>query len=170
MKTFSDTAQNDMERTMNTLTMMMMIVVILMLCFPYGNFPIHQKFCRCEYCCICHFLQNCLVLTLCISQNCKVYLSKLPNVFVQELCGDYIMSPKFVSRSALPRTLRTSCLLSEEILQIRSYFIRETEKKRKYIFYGEKEIQGLSRGEIQNKRKQTCLGQMSPKFGSDVTF
>ena len=105
MKTFSDTAQNDMERTMNTLTMMMMmmmmmIVVILMLCFPYGNFPIHRKFCRCEYCCICHFLQNCLVLTLCISQNCKVYLSKLPNVFVQELCGDYIMSPKFVSRTS----------------------------------------------------------------------
>ena len=53
----------------------------------------------------------------CICPNCQIYLSKLPNVFVQELFGDYIMSPKFVSGTSLPpRTLRTSCLLSEEIL------------------------------------------------------
>ena len=51
-----------------------------------------------------------------ICPNCQIYLSKLTNVFVQELFGDYIMSPKFVSGTSPPRTLRTSCLLSEEIL------------------------------------------------------
>ena len=97
-----------------------------------------------------------------------MYLSKLPNVFVQEMFGDYIMSPKFVSRTSPSHSPphKLSFVGGNPIDQ-KLFHPRD---RKENIFFGEKEIQRLSRREIQNKRKQTCLGQMSPKFVSDVTF
>ena len=119
-----------------------------------------------------------------IGINCQIYLSKLSNVFVQIakcICPNCQM---YLSKNCLVITLclLSLCLappsplaLSAQVVfcqrkSYRSEVISSERQKRKYIFYGEKEIRGLSRGEIQNKRRQTCLGQMSPKFVSDVTF
>ena len=86
--------------------------------------------------------KNCVVITLCLLSLC-------------------LAAPSFALSVEVVFCQRKS---------YRSEVISSERQKGKYIFYGEKEIQRLSRGEIQNKVKQTCLGQMSPKFASDVTF
>ena len=103
-----------------------------------------------------------------ICPNCQIYLYKLPNIFVQELCGDYIMSPKFVSRTS-PPTLSPHKLSFVRGNPIDQKLFHPRDRKENIFSLG-KGNTGLSRGEIQNKRRPTCLGQMSPKFASDVTF